>query len=253
MVDKPDANAHPGKIRLHKHMAACGAASRRKCEEMIAAGRVTVNGTVVSRPGSLVDPLRDTVRIDGKEVSAPDAGLVYFAFHKPRGYLVSASDPWGRKTIYDLLGDISVRVVPVGRLDLDSEGLLLLTNDGDLAHRLMHPRYGIEKEYEVSVAHRVETRALERLRAGVAIEGIATQPARVRVVRSSGEECVLRISIREGRKRQVRLMMRTVGHSVQRLKRVREGDIHLGDLAPGAVRPLTAAEVRLLKGSLTDK
>jgi 23S rRNA pseudouridine2605 synthase len=239
-------------VRLQKYMAACGVAARRRCEEMIAAGRVCVNDAVVTEMGVKVDPHTDKVTLDGARVSPPAAGLVYFMFHKPRGYLTAAADQRGRPTIFALLGHISERVVPVGRLDMDSEGLLLLTNDGAAAHKLMHPRFRVEKEYEVEVRGALGEAERGQLEEGVEIDGSLTRPARVRVLGGGDapDSTRARIVITEGRKRQVRRMFDAVGHPVLRLIRVREGCLHLGDLPPGKTRPLSEAEVRELRREL---
>jgi pseudouridine synthase len=239
-------------VRLQKYMASCGVAARRRCEEMIAAGRVSVNGTVVTGMGTKIDPHADVVTLDGARVSPPDAGLVYYMLHKPAGYLTAAADQRGRPTIYALLGHIPERVVPVGRLDKDSEGLLLLTNDGAAAHRLMHPRFRVEKEYEVEAAGALGEQARARLEQGVEVDGRLTQPARVRILGRGAAPGTTRarIVITEGRKRQVRKMFDAVGHAVRRLVRVREGCLRLGGLPAGETRPLTREEMRELRREL---
>ncbi len=234
------------RVRLQKFLAANGVASRRKCEELIAAGRVRVNGQIADQPGTTINPATDMVTLDGAPVTAHTAP-VYYILNKPRGYLVSASDPFGRKTIYDLLTHIGERVVPVGRLDLDSEGLLLLTNDGTLAHRLMHPSFKVEKEYEVEVEGALTEDAAAELEAGVEIEGGITAPAQVQIMRRSPGRTIARITITEGRKRQVRQMLAAVGHPVLTLKRLREGTLELGTLGIGKTRALTAEEVAKLQ------
>lgn len=237
--------AAEGPVRLQKFMAACGVASRRRCEELIAEGRVRVNGALVTEPGTRVTPGSDRVTLDGAPVEPRSSGLVYYMFHKPRGCVVTARDPQGRPTIYDFLDSIPERVVPVGRLDLDSEGLLILTNDGELTHRLMHPRYGVEKEYHVLTEEPVDEEAVRALREGVEIEGGRTGPARVRVLSENRKR--LSLTITEGRKRQVRQMIAAVGGHVVRLRRVREGRLKLGSLPPGQVRPLSRREVQQLR------
>lgn len=234
-------------IRLQKYLADCGVASRRKSEELIVNGRVRVNGQLATELGTRVNPEVDVVALDGAPVTAPKSGHVYYLFNKPRGYLVSASDPFGRKTIFDLLGGIPERVIPVGRLDLDSEGLLLLTNDGELAHRLMHPKFRIEKEYEVVTEGKLTPEAVRRLEVGVEIEGGKTQPAEVSVLSSEPDQTRARIVIREGRKRQVRQMFAAVGHPVRQLRRIREGKLQLGSIPKGKFRPLADGEIAELK------
>ena len=237
----------PKRIRLQKFIADCGLASRRDAEKLIGSGRVVVNGIVVTTMGTTVNPESDHVLLDGKPVGAAPVRLEYYALNKPPGYLVASRDMWGRKTIYELLRAVPSRVVPVGRLDLDSEGLLILTNDGELAYRMMHPRYHMEKEYEVEVQGRVSTEALEEMRSPIEIEGHMTQPARVSVIRRGARSTWLSFVIREGRKRQVRVLCENAAHAVLRLIRVREGPVRLGSLQPSSHRPLNLKEVELLK------
>ncbi|MGI8906867.1 MAG: pseudouridine synthase [Candidatus Sumerlaeaceae bacterium] len=235
-------------VRLQKYMADCGLASRRKSEELIAAGRVRVNGKVVKELGTKIVPRTDKITVDGNVVRDRSHGrLAYYVMNKPRGFLVTANDPERRKTIYDLLTDVKERVVPVGRLDRDSEGLLLLTNDGDLAYRLMHPKYKVEKEYEVRLNGRVHPGKVANLREGVEIESGKTQAAQVQVLDENENGTRLAIIITEGRKRQIRQMCEALGFEVRRLFRVREGKIVLGRLRPGQHRKLTEQEVRQLR------
>ncbi len=225
-------------------MARAGVASRRVCEEMIAAGRVCVNGEVAVL-GQRVDPAVDHVELDGVPVVVDDT-LVFWLLNKPPGYVTTASDPQGRATVFDLVPG-EPRVFTVGRLDLDSEGLLILTNDGDLAQLLMHPRHHVEKEYFVEVEGVPKPNALRTLREGVDLDDGRTAPARVRLVQSSDHgTSALEIVVREGRKRMVRRMCSAVGHPVVRLVRIRIGPLRDPALAPGAWRTLTSAEVRNL-------
>ena len=230
-------------VRLQKVLAAAGLGSRRACEELIAAGRVSVDGRVVREQGLRVDPDTAEVAVDGSRVNVrPD--LVYLALNKPRGVLSTMSDPEGRPTVGDYVAERSQRLFHVGRLDADTEGLLLLTNDGELANRLTHPSYGVEKEYVAEVAGgEVSKGGLRALRNGVELDDGLTAPAKV----SQPEPGVLRIAIHEGRNRQVRRMCDAVGHPVQRLVRVRIGPITDRRLAPGTWRELTAAELRALE------
>lgn len=235
-------------VRLQKYLADSGVTSRRKSEELIAAGRVRVNGEVVTAMGTKVLPGHDKVTLDGSPIKARKVGhFVYYALNKPRGFLVTAEDPERRKTIYELITGIRERVVPVGRLDRDSEGLLLLTNDGELANRLMHPRYRVPKQYEVRVKGRVTEAQLRKLREGVEIEEGKSQPASVQIAEMDERGMRLYITIAEGKKRQVRQMMETIGHEVKRLMRVREGCISLRDMGPGKWRELTPKEVEELR------
>jgi pseudouridine synthase len=226
--------------RLHKFLSQAGVASRRKCEELIAAGRVKVNGETVSLAGSKVDPEHDRVEVDGKPVALPKRH-VYWLLNKPAGYVSTVRDPQGRPTVIDLVNQAE-RLYPVGRLDLDSEGLLLLTDDGELTQRLTHPSYEHEREYQVLVEGRPTQNALQRLRAGVELEDGLTSAADIAVLRTDAGRTWLRLVIHEGRKRQLRRMCDAVGLPVRRVIRVRMGPLTLGDLRPGQHRPLTAQE-----------
>ncbi len=232
--------------RLQKVLAQAGVGSRRTCEELIAAGRVSVNGQVAVL-GRRVDPGTDRIAVDAVPV-AVRPGLVYYALNKPVGVISTASDPQGRPAVTALVPP-EPRVHAVGRLDADSEGLLLLTNDGDLTYRLTHPRFGIEKEYLVAVEGTPERGALRQLREGVLLEDGRTAPARVAQVGPN----VLRITIHEGRNRQVRRMCDAVGHPVRRLVRTRIGPVRIGTLAPARWRELTSAEVRALERELAER
>ena len=239
---RPASSPEPGQEgeRLQKVLARAGVASRRASEELIGAGRVTVNGDP-ARLGQRVDPEQDHVAVDGVPIGVRP-GLVYYLLNKPRGVVSTASDPEGRPTVTGLVPG-EPRVHPVGRLDADSEGLLLLTNDGELTHRLTHPSFGVEKEYLVSVAGKPSAGAIRSLRSGVQLDDGLTAPARV----SQVEPSLLRITIHEGRKRQVRRMCEMVGHPVTRLVRTRIGPLRDPGLSPGAWRALTTAEVRRLE------
>jgi 23S rRNA pseudouridine2605 synthase len=228
-------------VRLGKFLASSGVASRRASEELIRAGRVTIAGVVVTDPARDVDG-QDTVTVDGTQVGAP-VGHVVYAVNKPAGVVSTARDPQRRPTVVSLV-PAGVRLYPVGRLDIDTTGLILLTNDGELAHRLTHPRYEVPKTYRALVARPpVRDRALRALRAGVELDDGPSLPARVERVAADA----LEITIREGRKRQVRRMCEAVGHPVRRLQRVRFGPLELGSLPEGACRTLTAEEVRALR------
>ncbi len=226
--------------RLQKVLAQAGLGSRRACEELIAAGRVTVNGEVATL-GTRADPEVDAIEVDGARIGVRQ-GLVHYLLNKPAGVVTTASDPQGRPTVVGLV-PAEPRVYPVGRLDADTEGLLVLTNDGELAHRLTHPSFGVDKEYLADVTGTPSRGALRRLREGVELEDGPTAPARVSLV---GDH-TLRITIHEGRNRQVRRMCEAVGHPVRRLVRVRIGPLADRRLPPGEWRPLTQAEVRALE------
>lgn len=234
--------------RLHKVLARAGVASRRKCEVLIASGRVKVNGETVSSPGSRVDPEHDRIEVDGKAIVLP-CEHTYLLLNKPPGYLSTVSDPQDRSTVIDLVYT-GVRLYPVGRLDMDSEGLLLLTNDGELTQRLTHPSYEHEKEYHLWVEGRPTARTLQRLGEGIELEDGFTWPAEVTVLRYEGGGTWLRFVIHEGRKRQLRRMCEAVGHPVRRLLRVRLGPLTLGNLPSGQYRLLTEEEQALLRESV---
>jgi 23S rRNA pseudouridine2605 synthase len=229
----------PGE-RLQKILAQAGLGSRRASEELIADGRVRVNG-VLATLGTRADPETDTIEVDGAIVGVRQ-GLVHYLLNKPAGVVTTASDPQGRPTVVGLVPP-EPRVYPVGRLDADTEGLLLLTNDGELAHRLTHPSFGVDKEYLADVEGTPSRGAVRRLREGVELDDGPTAPAKVALV---GDH-MLRLTIHEGRNRQVRRMCDAVGHPVRRLVRVRIGPLSDRRLAPGAWRPLTQAEVRDLE------
>jgi len=238
--------------RLQKLLAAAGIASRRKAEEIIAAGRVTVNGRVVTELGSKADPAADHIAVDGKPL-APAEGHLYFLLHKPKGYVTTVSDPQGRPTVMDLLGKLPARVYPVGRLDYASEGLLLMTNDGDLAQKISKAGEHMPKTYRVKISGRPGEKSIERLRQGttIALEDgrrVKTAPAKIRLVEDAANPWYEVILI-EGRNRQIRRMFQAVGFLVEKIKRVEYGPLKL-DVARGKFRRLTAEEVAELK-SLT--
>jgi 23S rRNA pseudouridine2605 synthase len=237
--------------RLQKIIAAAGIASRRKAEELISSGRVQVNGQVVTELGSKADPATDHVRVNGKLLHGAQRH-VYLLLNKPKGYVTTMSDPEKRPTVMDLIRGVRGRVFPVGRLDYASEGLLLLTNDGELAHRLMKASSHVPKTYVVKVAGMPTEEALSELRAGVSIatddgKRVKTGPAQVRVVREAANPWY-EITLIEGRNRQIRRMFEAVGHHVEKIKRVRYGPLAL-DVPPGEFRPLTLKEVDRLKSA----
>ena len=235
--------------RLQKILARAGVASRRAAETMIAAGRVAVDGQVVRELGSKADPRRQAVTLDGAPLPAAPA-LQYWLLNKPAGVVSTVRDPQGRQRVVDLLPPEAAKgLYPVGRLDYDSEGLVILTNDGELAYRLMHPRFKVPKVYRVWVSGRPTPQTIERLRQGVVIEGRPTAPARVHLKGGSELRSKLSFVIFEGRKREIRLMCAAVGHPVQRLVRVGLGTLHLGELPEGACRSLAPPEVAELKAA----
>lgn len=234
--------------RLQKWLAYCGYGSRRACEQLIQQGRVQVNG-VVAPLGTKIDPQHDRVTVDGQPVQPPQR-FVYLMLHKPRGYVTTRKDPHAPRTVMELLKDAPPNLFPVGRLDADSEGLLLFTNDGEFANRLMHPRYKLPKTYRVWVRGKPSERALQQLREGVRLEEGITAPAKVQVIRVGERQSVLEIVLYEGRKRQIRRMCQAVGHPVQRLKRIAIGNLRLPpDLPPGKWRLLTPTELQQLTRS----
>lgn len=232
--------------RIQKILSARGVCSRRQAEEMMKAGRVSCNGIVCSL-GQTADPDVDDIRIDGKPL--PQMGeKVYILLHKPRGFVTTLSDEKGRKDVSELVKDCGVRVYPVGRLDMDSEGLLILTNDGDFANKMMHPSHQVDKVYKVSVAN-YSADGMERLKRPVTLDGYTIQPPGVSVVMEQGEgsKAVLLVTIHEGRNRQVRRMCDMAGMPVQRLIRIQEGSLKLGKLPKGKWRYLTKEEIQRLK------
>lgn len=233
-------------IRLQKYIAACGIASRRTSEKIIADGRVSVNGEIVTQLGTSVDEFRDVVAVDGVLLS-PESEKHYLAYNKPVGEVTTVSDPEGRPTVMDKFADYPVRLFPVGRLDYDSEGLLLLTNDGEMMNRVLHPSHEVIKTYWTKLSNHVTPDEIAALRKGVIIGGKITSPATVRLIRENTFDTVLLISIHEGRNRQVRRMAEAVGHKVISLRRVGFGPVMLGDLPAGMWRPLTASEISRLK------
>lgn len=227
--------------RLQKCISQAGVASRRAAEEMISAGRVTVNGLPASL-GQSADPDRDEIRIDGRPIPRPDE-KVYLMLHKPRGYVTTLSDEQGRRTVAELVASVGVRVYPVGRLDLDSEGLLLLTNDGDAAHALMHPAHAVDKVYLVTISGAALPDAAEIMRGITELDGERVRPAGVVIL----DERRLEVTIHEGKNRQVRRLCARAGLTVHRLVRVAEGELKLGSLPPRAYRHLTDEEVRYIR------
>lgn len=226
-------------------MAHAGVASRRACEEMIRQGRVTVNGVTVTQMGLRVDPARDRICVDGELLSFPSTHT-YILLHKPAGVVCTASDTHGRPTVLDMVSSAE-RLYPVGRLDMDSEGLLLLTDDGELAYRLTHPRYEVEKEYHLLVRGVPDNRALWRWRKGRVLSGERPAPAWVEVLHRGEQGTWLRVVLHEGRKRQVRRTAEALGYPVIRLIRMRQDGVHLGDLPVGHWRELTAQELASLR------
>ena len=235
--------------RLQKVMAHAGVASRRKSEEIIAEGRVKVNGVVVTEMGTKVDPAQDTIEVDGEEIEKETK--TYLKLHKPRGYVTTVNDPQGRQTVMDLIHGIDKRIYPVGRLDLDSSGLLLLTNDGDLTHKITHPSHELDKEYMVVVNGELSQEEINRFKNGIQLEEGKTSPAKIEMVNQDPKNTTYQVIIHEGMNRQIRRMFDRLGYEVVSLIRVRIGNISLGSLKPGEHRKLSSKELqdllRLLK------
>jgi 23S rRNA pseudouridine2605 synthase len=229
--------------RLQKILAGAGVASRRKCEELILKGKVEVNGEVVTELGTKADPAVDVITVDGKTIGAEKK--LYIVFNKPKGVITSASDPQGRKIVTDYLKSINERLYPVGRLDYDTEGLLLLTNDGDFAHLLTHPKHHVPKTYIATVKGVPHGTELDKLKKGVLLEDGMTAPAEVEYqdIDPAGKFATISITIYEGRNRQVRRMFEAIGHPVSKLKRISFGELFIGNLKRGLYRHLTKEEV----------
>ncbi|KUK65665.1 MAG: Pseudouridine synthase [Desulfotomaculum sp. 46_80] len=234
--------------RLHKYMARTGIASRRRCEQLIASGLVKVNGETVTRPGILVDPSEAKVEINGKTIKETEA-KIYLALYKPRNYVTTLHDPQGRRKVTDLIKDIPHRLFPVGRLDYDSEGLLLLTNDGQLTYLITHPSHRIPKTYLAWVEGNPSSEELSMMTEGILLSDGWTSPAKVSLQRNTKYGSLLKITIYEGRKRQIRRMCDQIGHSVKRLKRISIGQLKINGLKPGQHRFLTLEEIEQLKKS----
>jgi pseudouridine synthase len=254
MADVRKSDGEGGE-RLQKILSQAGVASRRLSEELIVQGRVQVNGRTVTTLGTKADPDADEIKVDGRRIRTQQR-LRYVLLHKPRGYITTRSDPEGRPTVMDLLRGVKEYVYPVGRLDYDSEGLLLLTNDGELAARLTHPRHEVDKVYHARVRGVPDDHALERLAKGVTIDGRRTAPAKARLVdpphKPSAGQTTIELAIHEGRQRQVRKMFEAIGHPVVRLKRVRIGPVEDPDIPPGHWRDLTPQEIARLRRAVKD-
>ncbi len=234
------------KVRLQKFLADCGVASRRKSEQMIIDGMVRVNGVMASI-GDKVDPIKDKVTLNNKRISMPKESKYYIMLHKPRGYITTMNDEQNRKCVADLIKDINARVYPIGRLDRESEGLLLMTNDGEFANNIIHPSKHIEKTYRVTIRPKITEEQITKMCIGMEIDGRETAPARVRVLESEPGRVVLEVILQEGRNRQIRKMCEELGLEVARLKRVSIGSLKLGMLQPGKWRNLTKEEINSLK------
>jgi 23S rRNA pseudouridine2605 synthase len=230
-------------VRLQKYLAGCGIASRRKAEEMISQGRITVDGEVITAMGAQIDPATQEIRLDGKLVT-PHDDLLYILLNKPQGYVTTLSDPQGRPIVTSLLHGIKARLFPVGRLDLDTEGALILTNDGELAQKIQHPSHEVTKTYEAQVLGRPAEKMLQKLEHGILLEEKKTAPAKLTVIARQSGTTSIRITIHEGRKRQVRKMFQAIGHPVIHLKRIAYGHLLLQGLKIGKYRFLTPEDLK---------
>lgn len=236
------------KIRLQKILADAGVASRRKAEELIKEGRVSVNGKVVTEMGFKASPFEDHIKVDGKLIKFSTQKTVYFMLNKPKKVMCTVEDPEGRQTVIDIIRNrIKERVWPVGRLDYHSEGLVILTNDGELTLRLTHPRYKVPKVYEVKVKDLPAEEKLDKLRKGVYLEDGKTQPCEIYFLKTTRENSRFKVVLKEGKKQQVRRMFMKIGHPVMKLKRIEYGPLKLGKLAIGDFRPLSEKEIQELK------
>lgn len=235
--------------RLQKFLAEAGVASRRKAEELIAQGKVKVNGEVVMEMGRKIDPAKDTVTYLDQKVTTKDTKMVYLMLYKPEGYVTTAKEQFGRPAVMDLVKGVKERIFPVGRLDYDTSGLLLLTNDGDLTYKLTHPKHDVDKTYIAKLYGIPDEGALQKFRRGVVIDGKRTKPAKIQIIDKDkdGRFCTAEIIIHEGRNRQVRKMCEAIKHPVAQLKRTATGELKLGDLQKGKYRHLTEKEVKYLK------
>ena len=230
-------------LRLQKYLAQCGIASRRKAEELIADGKITVDGKVVTEMGMLITPGRQTITCFGKEVVEAEQS-VYYLLNKPKGYVTTLSDPQGRPIVTSLIKETGARLFPVGRLDLDTEGALILTNDGSLAQKIQHPSHETNKTYEALVKGTPTSTQIALLQKGILLEGKITSPAKVRIIERHAYNCLVEITIHEGRKRQVKKMFSLIAHPVLNLKRTAYGKLRLGNLPTGRYRQLNSSELK---------
>ncbi len=233
-------------IRLQKYLAHCGIASRRKCEELISQGRVEVDGQVIREQGIKIDPAKNTIKVNGKIV-VPSQKKVYIMLNKPKGYITSVVDPFGRPTVLDLVKGIKERIVPVGRLDFNTEGLLLLTNDGDVLYKLTHPGHEIYKEYIAVIKGIPTTDEIDMFKRGIIIDGRMTAPAYFSTIKILHNRTMVRILLREGRNRQIRKMCKAIGHDVIQLRRTKIGKLRIDGLPLGSWRHLRDNEVKWLQ------
>ena len=235
-------------LRLQKYLAEAGVASRRKCEELMLQGRVEVNGVKVTEMGTKV-AAGDVVKVDGKEVKQEEK-KVYILLNKPVGYITTAKDQFSRKTVLDLIEGVKERICPVGRLDYDTSGLLLLTNDGDLAYKLTHPSREADKVYHAKIKGVLSDNEIQAFKTGIRIDDYTTSPAKIKVLERTTTDSLIEVTIHEGKNRQVRRMFEAVGHTVLKLRRISIGPVKLGSLEEGSWRHLTPEEIKSLKKSV---
>lgn len=233
-------------MRLQKYLGECGVASRRKSEKLIEGGLVAVNGVIVTELGVKVHTHKDIVTYKGEKITLSQE-QVYIMLHKPEGYITTAKDQFGRPTVLDIITDVSSRIYPVGRLDYDTSGLLIMTNDGDLTYKLTHPKHDIEKTYIARVLGVPSSESLQKFRNGLMLDDFKTSKAKIEIIKDEGRFSSLKIVIKEGKNRQVRKMCENIGHRAIALKRIATGKIFLGDLKRGQYRDLTKSEVSYLK------
>lgn len=241
-------------MRLNKFLSLTGISSRRKADQLILEGKISVNGEIVKLLGTQINEIKDVIRIDGNTINFfPKNNFTYLVFHKPKGCLCTSSDDRNRKTIFDYIKSEGTRLFSVGRLDYNTEGIILLTNDGEMANKLMHPSYEIQKKYLVKISSSISESELALLRKGVLLDdGYKTMPAKIRVVEKLKEATKLEVSIKEGKNRQIHRMFKAIGKEVIFLKRTDYGPIHLGGLSRGSYRPLSNMELEMLKSILGD-
>ncbi|NBI06605.1 pseudouridine synthase [Senegalia massiliensis] len=239
-------------MRLQKFMAKAGIASRRKSEKIILDGRVTINNTMIKELGFKVDPKKDIIKVDNKKIFL-EKEKIYIILNKPVGYITSVSDQFNRKTVIDLVSKVDQRIYPVGRLDYDTSGLLLLTNDGDLTYKMTHPSHEVNKTYIAEVKGIPNNEELKQFKEGLKIEDYITSPADINIIKKDKGKSTVKITIHEGKNRQVRKMCEKINHPVIKLKRVSFGDIRLNDLREGDYRFLTDKEIRYIKDEINEK
>jgi 23S rRNA pseudouridine2605 synthase len=240
-------------IRLQKYLAECGIASRRSAEELMRSGQISVNGEKTINPGVKIDPEKDKVFFNNKIVIPSITEYIYILLNKPKGYITTVKDIHADKTVFDLLPGINIKLFPVGRLDKDTTGLLLLTNDGEMCFKLTHPKFEIEKVYYIKIKNSIKDTDIARLENGIEVEGIKTSPAKVELINRNNYVSEIKLTICEGKKRQIRKMINNIGYYLVELKRIKFGPINLGDLREGNFRYLVKSEIeKIRRGCVTN-